>query len=354
MSIIQLYARLLRLYPQAFYARFGSEMLGVFEQSWADQKRTWPALLLFCLTEFTGLLLSIGLEHGRKRGFIMTQWRAVPFWLAGLCLLLASGFSLHYWGYLVQPSSTFAALQTVDSVVLVKFDAEYRPTLIPIRELPYVVSPDFPPSQILPLIQQKGGTNRLASALEPKLADQLTAVLTAEAIDLGYAPVELPTEPVRNLNGCGQCFQAGIQPQPDGSFLEITPKISVDGQLLDETQAHRVTPNEWWYYRYVRPAGYIVQGRGADGTPRVFMSLASNSIGGDRYRYYEYVFDVVDDALVVHDRMNYRFDIAGLEGLNFVLMTVLLWLPLLLMWLVVGIGGYMRQQVAGWGKFKSI
>jgi hypothetical protein len=60
--ITRLYAQLLRLYPQAFYALFAQEMADVFDKGWRDAccRQT---LLHFCLKEFGDLPMNILQEH---------------------------------------------------------------------------------------------------------------------------------------------------------------------------------------------------------------------------------------------------------------------------------------------------
>ncbi len=350
MTILRLYARLLRCYPRAFYDRFGEEMLDVFTQAWSARHSGAVAALALCLHEFGGLLLSIGHQHWKKPGGLMPRflfnWRRAPFVLLGVSLTLAVIFSLNYWGYLVAPSSTFHQMATVDSIVLAEFDTEYRPTLIPLNNLPYLVTDAFPPSQILPLIKPGIG---IAPALDDRLADRITAALLAEKPNLGYPRVKNPAEPALFVDGCAQCFQMGIQPQPDGSLLQLMPEFTADGQPTSENLVSRVTANDWWYYGYLTPAGYIVEGKGADGTPLVFVALTSGAVGNDRYLYYEYVFDASGDRLVVRDHLHYRFDISGLEGLNVPVVTVFLLLPLLLLWLalvlLLAILAFIRRRV---------
>ncbi|MBZ0288747.1 MAG: hypothetical protein K8I30_14105, partial [Anaerolineae bacterium] len=316
MNIPRLYARLLRLYPRPFYTRFGDEMLDVFEQAWTERRAGFWAALRFCVHEFGGLAMSIGRErwHAQNAMRFLFRWRLIPVWLLAFSLVAAMLLSLHYWGYIVQPASNFGALTSVDNIVLVEFDAAYHPTRVPIQTLPHLTTDTFPPSQILPWL--KPDEAQISDSLDATLADQLAAVLAQEGINLGRSPIDYPTEPQLKIDDCEQCFRIGLQPQPDGSFLQIFPEVTEDG-FTDKTIVRRITPNEWWYYHYITPAAYVVEGRAADGTPLVFAGIASASISGDRYHYYEYVFEAAASGLVVQDRMDYRYDISGLEGLNF-------------------------------------
>lgn len=351
MMIPRLYRWLLRFYPRAFYERFSTEMQDVFTEAWDARGAGFGAALIFCLREFGGLLLSIGYEHWHKPGGLMPRslfkWRRLPILLLAISLILAVIFSLNYWGYLVKPSSNIRAVATVDSIVLVDFDSSYRPTRVPLNELPYLVTDSFPPSEILPHIKPGIG---IAETLDPMLADKITAALAAEKPDLGYPRVDYPTEPVLNVDGCGGCFYIGIQPQPDGSMLQLMPEFTNDGKPTGKNFENRVTANDWWYYMFHLPGGYVVEGKDAEGRPLVFVALASGAVGNDRYRYYEYVFDASGEALTVRQRLDYRFDISGLEGLGVPVVTIGLFAPLLLLWLALGLLGlifnFVRRRFA--------
>lgn len=330
MVVPLIYGRLLRLYPRAFYMRFGDEMIDVFEKAWAERHIGFWVALRFCLHEFGGLIMSIGRERWREQSPVRTlfRWQLIPVWLLASSLVVAVALSLHYWGYVVQPSSNFGVLDTVESIVLVKFDAEYYPTPVPLQTLPQLTTDAFPPSQILPLLELDEA--HISGALDVGLADQLAAVLAREGMNLGYASV-YPTEPELGIDDCEACFRIGLQPQPDGSFLQIIPVHASEG-YTGENYIQRVTPDHWWYYHYITPGGYVVEGRGTDGTPLVFVGIASATIGNDRYRYYEYVFEAAESGLVARDRMDYRYDVSGLEGLNVPVIMLFVFVPLLVLW----------------------
>jgi hypothetical protein len=333
--ILRLYPWMLRLYPKSFYDRFGGEMLDVFEQAWDANHQFVIPTVIFCIREFTELVISISQERWSERSNLMPRklfrWYLIPFWLLGLSLVAGVVFSWSYWGYIVQPSTTFTAMDTVESISLVKFDENYYPTALPLNDLPHLITPSFPPSQILSYVP---ANQAIAKEVDTKLADQLARAMTGENINLGRIHMH-PTEPVIGVNDCEQCYQLGIQFQADGSYLGIWPEFTHDGQPTGENTSHRVTANEWWYYPTVMPAAYLVTGQAEDGTPLVFLGLASGAIGNDRYHYFEFLFDASDDTLTIRDQLDYRFDIAGLEDYTVATMTLTLFIPLFLALLVL-------------------
>ena len=354
MIILRLYARLLRLYPREFYARFGADMLGVFAQAWQECRHGRAAALVFCLHEFGGLLVSIAIEHaseiGRPGFRLLFRKRFVPLWLFVFSLMAAALFSLSYWGYLTVPSSTISAVQTIERVALVRFDENYTMSVIPLDHMPYLITPDFPPSQIL---SQLPANLNIDKTLDPTLAQELSAALARERVELAAPRAEYLPEPVMNPNSCGEnCFQVGVQPQEDGSLVVIYPELNLEGQPPVDSMTQRVTPNDWWYYSFITPAGYVVQGKDADGTPLVFTAIASGAVGNDRYLYHELTFAPGADGLTLRNHMSYRFDISGLEGFNVAVTTTFLFLPLLFLWfLILFIGALIalvRQRTARW------
>ncbi|MBL8162941.1 MAG: hypothetical protein JNJ61_13210 [Anaerolineae bacterium] len=349
MIVIWLYARLLRLYPRAFYERFGAEMLDVFTQAWQARGSGRTAALHFCARELGGLLLSIASEHQRANTLsglaVLFRRRFIPVWLLVISLLIGGVFSLNYWGYLSVPSSTFSQVQTVDSIVLARFDEDYSATAIPLTERPWLITPGFPPSQILSQIPPALGIER---TLDAALTAELAEALADADVFLGVS-YKHPSEPVGSPDDCGQaCFQPGVQPQPDGSIQVTYPRMELEGQQPVEAMTQWVTPNDWWYYLYVIPAGYIVQGTDANGERLVFAAIASGAFGNDRYRYHELTFRREADGLILQNRMSYNFDISGLEGINAAVCGLVLFLPLLFAWFaVVLIGallGFVRRQ----------
>lgn len=354
MNSVRLYRRLLRLYPRPFYERFGAEMEMVFTQA-RDDASSQQRFRVFLLREFGGLMISIANAHWQARKGVVRRtvfnWRLIPVWLFVFSLIAAAVFSLNYWGYLVVPPSIFRTLQSVESIVLVEFDADYRPTRIPINQLPASVIPDFPPSQILPLIEERAPETDISPSLDPALAEMLAAALAAEGIELAAPAYEYPTEPTRP-DTCTGCFILGVQRQPDGTLLEIFPVPDQDGNFTGETYTYHLTPEDWYYYRYFAPSGYVVEGRGADGSPLVFTAIASGAVANDHYRYYEFVFSYEGNRLIPQQRQNYAFDIAGIEGMTFPVLTAVCFVPLLLLYLVLVIVGvvlaFIIKRTAQW------
>lgn len=351
--MLRLYAFLLRCYPRVFYTRFAAEMLDVFAHVSANRAQGRLSALRFWFHEFGGLLFSIAIEHGRAQ----TPWRLfrrrlVPVWLFVFSLTLAVIFSLSYWGYLVVPSSTFSTVHTIDQIALVRFDSDYTLTPVPLNDLPHVVMPDFPPSQILTQIDQRQANLAIEKMIDPALAASLTAALAQERVEIAAPRQEYPREPMINPNDCGEnCFSLGVQPQTDGSLLVVYPEYTLAGQPSGSSVTQRVTVNDWWYYGFILPAGYVVQGRDADGTPVIFVALASGAVANDRYRYHELIFTPGADGLTLRSRMSYNFDVAGLEGFNVPIITTFLFVPLLFLWLlIVVVGGVIAlvvRQTAG-------
>jgi hypothetical protein len=276
--------------------------------------------------------------------------RLVPLWLFAFSLTAAVLLSLSYWGYLTPPSSTISAMKNIDYIALVRFDAHYNLSVIPLDDMPYLITPDFPPSQILSHLPSNLNIDK---TLDPVLAQNLSAALAREGVELAAPRAEYQPEPVMNPNGCGlNCFQAGVQPQEDGSLLVIYPEIRLEGQPTIEAMTQRVTPNDWWYYNFITPAGYVVQGRDADGAPLVFVAIASGAVGNDRYLYHELTFAQGSDGLVLRNRLSYNFDISGMEGFTFPVLTVFLFLPLVFVWyFILFIGeliAFVRRRSARW------
>jgi hypothetical protein len=354
MTIPQIYARLLRLYPCAFYERFGEEMQTVFATAWAERPAGVFAAFAFCLREFSGLLISLIHEHSHKQeSTMLSKWfrrLRVPLALLFISLLVGGSWSLSYWGYLAQPSSIFARMEQSESFALVRFDVEFRATPVPISAPPTLTTPVFPPSQILPLLYARNPQLLIDRTLEADFVDQLAQALAREDINLGYPVTSYPPQPIVNPEGCIGCFQPGIQPQADGTLLELMPEIDNEGRFTGEHVAISVTPDDWWYYRYIFPAGYVVRGRDADGTPLVFVGLTSNALGGDSYRYHEFIFVAQGDRWVTQEQMNYRFDISGFEGVTFAYVTLMLFSLLLIIWASVMLVTLVLRTI--WQRFR--
>jgi len=345
MKILWLYTLLLRLYPREFYDRFNTEMIEVFTQAWRRHLHRRTSLAAFCLHEFGGLLLSIVIEHRRANSRFglrrLFRRRFVPLWLFVFSLVPAALLSQSYWGYVIVPASTISAVSSIDQIALVRFDAGYTPSVIPINELPNVVIPDFPPSQILSNVPP---VLDIDEVLDPALVTHLSEALAREGVELGTI-IEHPREPVVNPNGCGMsCFWSGVQPQLDGSLLVIYPEVVLEGQQRIEGMTMRVTPNEPGYYDLIKPAGYVVQGRDAHGSPIVFTAIASR-VGGDRNRYYELTFTQASDGLILRNRLSYNFDISGLEGMNLPWIILFLFAPLLALWFTIRLLGSLMSVI---------
>lgn len=338
MSLTDLYARLLRLYPRAFYERFGDEMLDVFTEAQADHRDHFGTLR-FAMHEFGGLLLAIFHERwlayratGRP---LLFDWRLMPFILLGVSILLACIWSLSYWGYIVQPSSIYTQVVTTDTLALVRFDAAMRPTAVPLSSTPHQLTEVFPPSQILAQVTRSHPGIVPEPSLDARLADQVAVALSGRINGLGHPRSVLPRELELNPDGCDGCFITGLQLEADGSLSETWPEIDEKGEFTGSTVVQRLTPNGWTYYLHIMPAGYIAQGRDADGTPLVFVAASSNASGGDRYIYHELLYDASGDTLVLRASQQYRYDVAGLEGLTVPVVAPALFVPLFLVWLVV-------------------
>jgi hypothetical protein len=336
MMITKLYGWLLHLYPRSFYDRFGGEMVEVFTAAWIDTDKKRLHQIAFCTREFAGLLVSISQERWRERSSLrlhkLFRWYLIPFWLFGLSLMLAVIFSLRNWGYVVKPSSIFREMETVDTISLVEFDHDFNPTVLPLRELPYLITPVFPPSQILSHLPSRQPTTQI----HPQLAEQITTALADENIDLGRDLYRNhPTEPSFGIGDCMHCMQMGLQRQEDGSFLEIIPLFNSYAQPSGENSGTRVTANEWRYYGYIMPAAYLVTGFAEDDTPLVFVGLASGVMGTDTFHYYEYLFDASETTLTIRAQQDYRFYLSGLEDTNVAVATMLLFVTLLTLTLVL-------------------
>jgi hypothetical protein len=335
MNITRLYAWLLRLYPRQFYTRFSDEMLDVFTQALENKPTGRLSSLAFCTREFSGLLASIIRERQEAYGMYglrnLFRRRYVPVWLFVFSLLAAAVFSQNYWGYPVAPPpSRISNLATIERISLVKFDADNNISVIPIKDLPSANIPDFPPSNILPSIPADVQIDR---TLDPAFTAMLSAALAREQIEINGPRTDYPVEPVIEANGS---FMTGVQPQDDGSLLVIYPEISRDGRVEEEHFIQRLTPSDsHYYYFYTMPAGYIVQGQDRQGQPLVFAAIA-NCVGGDRYIYHELTFVYGTDGLILRDRLNYNFDIAGLEGIaSMPVVTLAVFIPLLGVWLAI-------------------
>lgn len=333
MFLLRMYRCLLKLYPREFYADFGDEMLVVFEEA---SRHKDGSQTLFYLREFGGLLKNIMIQHGQSpRGFKLHklfQKRFIPLWIFLISLMGGAWFSLSYWGYLTLPTSRITQLDQIDRVSLVQFDADHIPTALPLENLPHLITPNFPPSQVLAHIPE---TAVLETVLDQGLAQDLTEALTREQVFVGAPRSNYQPEPMMGASCNGACFVPGLQPQADGSIELIFPQFTADGQLTQETITERITPNERWYYGYIRPAGYVIQGRDSEGTPMVFVAMTSGAFGNDRYRYHELIFTLSDSGLTLTSGITYNYDVAGLEGINLTIVTLVLFLLLMLAWSVI-------------------
>lgn len=356
MTMRRLYARLLRLYPAAHYARFGDEMLVVFEQADAACRQRGQSALRFGMREFGGLLLGIVRERWQTAQADSRPWILRPRLMVGLLLMvsvvLACAFSLSYWEYIVRPASLFGQIDQIDRVSLVRFDADAQPTTIPLDVMTQVDTQMLPPTLFPFQLEPDDIAVATSSALDPALAGQITDALTAQRVDFGAAPMTLPRPMTRRPNVCETCYYEGIALQDDGSLQTTHLDINLQGTVTGNVQTFTIYPHQWDYYIRLAPVAYLVEGRTNDGTPLLFVSLLSNSIGGDRYRYYEFVFDTTGGVLTLRDAMQYRFDISGLEGLTAPVITVALFVPLVLLWLLaVGLllsARFMRRQTRRW------
>jgi hypothetical protein len=335
MTIVTLYALLLRGYPRAFYEQFGAEMLDVFTQRWQARRAGLGVALVFFVHEFGGLLASIAHERqhmtARGRWQFLFRHHFVPLWLFAVSIGVAAVFSLSYWGYITLPASTISQVASVDRFALVQLAPDYALSAIPIHEKPYLITPDFPPSQILSALPNRP----VEQTLDRALAEQLAAALASARVMLGNHP-QYPEEPVVNPNNCGEnCFIPGAQMQPDGTFIIEYPEMAFGGQLPIEAMRRTLTPNDWEYYSYIMPAGYVVQGHDASGAPIVFVALASGMISDDRFIYHELIFAQQAQQLTLRNHMRYAFEIAGMEGFTMPLLTALFFMATMTLWLII-------------------
>lgn len=376
-----LYTYLLRLYPPAFRECFADEMQYVFAQAWADAARRGPrTAIMFCLRESVGLFRSIlyarfTMRQGNSMTQIIFKPRIVlPALIVG-CMLLGGVLSLQYWGYLFNPPSpapVTGPIAEINSIHLVQFDADFQAETVPVTQLPDDTIMSFPPSRILPALGDRLDSAAFDAPLDPALNDQLTATLRTQDIRFHTRLPEFSPEPQYCLPGCTECssdstilgeeephcFKMGIQLQPDGTILEIRPEIEFDNgvaRATGETKSHVVTPENWWYYSYLMPAGYVVQGRDAEGEAVVLANIAAADPGGDdRYRYHAFLFDVTDNGLSIRAETRYQFDISGLEGFTFpfialvlFVFTSLLWLAVIFVVWLLQIAGRFHSQLRG-------
>lgn len=359
-----LYACLLRLYPAVFRERFGEEMQYVFDQAWAAawQRGTLSAIG-FCLRECLGLLVGILRSHwAASRGKVFSRLvfnprLALPI-LAVIAATMAAALSLQYWGYLVTPPSPgplLSALHTVDSIHFVQFDADYRAQVIPLAQFPQTATADYPPSQILPLLTDYLGEAASTAPLDTRLTGQLAAVLREQQLTLRTPPwAGYDSQPRYCLARSDTCFtdsallppgqpyafQPGIRFQPDGHIVRIWPVFkdeAGDAMPTGETEEHLITPaSGWFYYSHFLPGGFVVQGRDASGAALTFVNVASSSLsGGDRYRYAAFLLADGENGLSIRGETLYGFDVAGLEGITFPVLTLVLIVPVVLAWLLL-------------------
>lgn len=336
MNVTRLYVRLLRLYPHKFYARFGEEMLDVFSQAQADKPTGRASNLAFYFREFGGLLVSIVRErqeaHGMNGLRNLFRRRYVPVWLFLFSILIGAIFSQNYWGYpLIPPPSRISSLASIERISLVRFDSDNEISVIPIKELPPGGIPDFPPSSILPSVPAEVQIDR---TLDPAFRTLLSAAFSRVEIEINGPLMDFRPEPVIKANGA---YIPGVQPQDDGSLLVAYPEISRDGRVEMEAWTSQVTPSDLYYYSFVMPAGYIVQGRDDEGEPLVFTAIASGMFANDRFRYYELIFSYGTDGLILQPgSIAYNFDIAGIEGIGSMpVVTLAVFVPLCALWLSV-------------------
>lgn len=336
MNVARLYARLLRLYPHEFYARFGEEMLDVFSQAQADKPTGRASNLVFYSREFGGLLVSIVRErqeaHGMNGLRNLFGRRYVPVWLLLFSLLIAAIFSQNYWGYpVIPPPSRISNLASIERISLVRFDSDNEISVIPIKALPSGSIPDFPPSNILSSVPSDVQIDR---TLDPAFTALLSAAFSRVEIEINGPLMDFRPEPVIKANGA---YIPGVQPQDDGSLLVAYPEISRDGRVEMEAWTSQLTPSDLYYYSFIMPAGYIVQGRDSQGEPLVFTAIASGMFANDRFRYYELTFAYGTDGLILEPgSIIYNFDIAGLEGIaSMPVVTMVVFVPLCALWLSI-------------------
>jgi hypothetical protein len=341
--IFRLYAWMLRLYPTPFYERFASEMLDVFREAWSAVNQGLLRKAAFCSREFTGLLVSISRERWSERTNVMPhqlfRWYLIPYWLIAFSVAVAAAISLLTWGYIVKPTSLFQRIEWAESIALVTFDESYYPTAIPLNDVPYLITPHFPPSQILTQVHM---STEVIKELDPDFANQLADALAAEHTELGEIEFYKLPRTIEVVSGqCELCRQWGVQPQADGSLL-ITIPIWQGGQAIEEFGIDQASMKNLYYYNYLTPAAYLVKGRAMDGTgtPLAFVGLASGGIGDDpddaRYRYYEYVFETSNNTLTLLEQQNYFFSPYGIQDQDVTLMRTILnmFVPLFVFFLI--------------------
>jgi hypothetical protein len=341
MMILRLYAWLLHLYPSSFYDRFGSEMLDVFEQAWDTNRQSLLMTMIFCIWEFAGLLVSISKERWSERNHVMLRkwfrWYLIPFWLFAFSVAVAAVISLLTWGYIVKPTSLFQRIMAPESIALITFDEDYYPTAIPLNDVPYLMTPDFPPSQILTQVHR---LTEVTKELDPNFTNQLADALAAERTELGdIGYYKLPTD-IKVVSGeCDLCRRWGVQAQADGSLL-ITIPIWHGGQAIEEFGIDHASMKDLHYYSYLTPAAYLVRGQALDGTPLAFVGLATGAIGDDpddvRNRYYEYVFETSNNTLTLLEQQSYFFNPYGTQDQDVSLMRTILhvFIPLIVFFLI--------------------
>lgn len=347
MSVTKLYAALLRLYPRPFYERFGDEMQFVFTQAWQNRAAGPWRLVTLLLREFSGLLTSVYRERwtayrvtGRP---VFFDWRLMLPLLVSISVVAACAFSLSYWGYITRPASIFDQLARIDRATFVRFDSNAQPNPIALRGMANTPDGDgldllpFPPPSLYPFQLTSAQIHLLThGALPLDLSEAVTVALAQENIALGRTPLELPRPVTLRPNGCDQCFYEGIALQPDGNLQTAWPQTDAAGHFTTTNDYFTIHPTDTFYHMRLLPAGFIIEGQADDGTPLVFASIVSNALGGDRYRYYEFMYERdTNGSLSLRASMQFRFDWAGLEGLEAPFMSILFSVLLVLIWLLL-------------------
>ncbi len=347
------YAWLLRLYPAAFRERFSVEMQYVFDQAWFKiQPAGWLVIVRFCFREYRGLLKSI-LNIRFTMTKFMVNSRLLVLIFAVVSMVIGAVLSRSYWGYMFAPVSADAvtsAFQEIHSIHLVRYDADYQASVIPISGLSATSVADFPPTRVLPVLSNRFDSSVFESASPAsELINQIADAMREAEIPLnnirGFSP-----QPLYCLARTDTCFEdvALLQPdqhysviygyelQADGTIRTIMPVWNNDSIPSAETTTASITPNEgWFYFGQLMPAGFVIQGTDRNGLPLVLANIATSTGGNDHYAYHEFLFDVGSDGLHTRAAVNYQFDVSGIDGITFPIISLAVFLPLCFLWLAV-------------------
>ncbi|QPC82982.1 hypothetical protein G4Y79_00995 [Phototrophicus methaneseepsis] len=366
----RLYAFMLRFYPRPFREQFTEEMTYVFQQAWDQSKQQGLfRRISFYLREMTGLLVSIlnaqlsAHSDMTFYGLISKPRRIIPL-LVCLCALVAGAASLHRWGYLFVPPSTAVTtspFKTVSGVHFVQYGPGYQATEITQVNLPMVTLDDYPPSRVLPRLRDRyQPATTQVSALSAQRVEQIAQALSAQNIALVPLRTSIDT-PLLYCTDNDTCYEdwgdlpqgdrfftrLGRQLQPDGSLM-ITSHVqthvsrrTADGrtqiEVIDtgETRTSTVWPQDGIHYFYhFLPSGFIIEGTGYDGEPLILTNL-TNHLSNDHYGYYEILYEVGQGELIERARVQYNYDISGLEGFTTLVLLLGLLVPALALWLIV-------------------